>query len=111
MEAYKLIDLLIFVPGFPLGRVVGVAALGGPEMPHDQQKFQIVLVAQHQDGTKQSWRCSHSTWSLNKPLAASRWCRPVVGNHRAAARCRSVRSSLPGRIIYQMKCFETFLQR
>ena len=33
----------------------------------------------------------------------------VVGNHRAAARCRSVRSSLPGRIIFQVKCFETFL--
>jgi len=37
-----------------------------------------------------------------------KWSRAVVGNHRAAARCRSVRSSLPGRIIFQIKCFETF---
>ena len=36
-------------------------------------------------------------------------CNAVVGNHRAAARCRSVRSSLPGRITFQVKCFETFL--
>jgi len=35
--------------------------------------------------------------------------RPVVGNYRAATRCRFVRSLLPGRIIFQVKCFETFL--
>jgi len=35
--------------------------LGGPEIPHDQQQFQIVLLAPHQDGTKQSRRCSHAT--------------------------------------------------
>ena len=33
----------------------------------------------------------------------------VVGNHRAAAQCWSVRSSLPGRLLFQIKCFETFL--
>jgi len=27
--------------------------LGGPEIPHDQQQSQIVLLAPHQDGTKQ----------------------------------------------------------
>jgi len=31
------------------------------------------------------------------------WIKAVVGNHRAAARCRSVRSSLPGRIIFHVK--------
>jgi len=30
------------------------------------------------------------------------WIKAVVGNHRAAARCRSVRSSLPGRIIFHV---------
>ena len=37
MLAYTLIHLLIFVPAFLLGGVVGAAALGGPEIPHDQQ--------------------------------------------------------------------------
>jgi len=46
---------------------------------------------------KNGWVCSHQSVGT------------VVGNHRAAARCRSVRSSLPGRIIVQVKCFETFL--
>ena len=32
----------------------------------------------------------------------------VVGNHRAAAQCQSVRSLLPGRVLFQIKCFETF---
>jgi len=43
----------IFMPAFPLVRVAGAAALGGLEIPHGQQKFHIVLVAPHQDGTKQ----------------------------------------------------------
>jgi len=35
---------------FPLGRVAWAAALGGPEKPHRQQRYQIVLPApQHQD--------------------------------------------------------------
>jgi len=57
MLAYTLIHLLIFVPAFLLGGVVGAAAQGGPEIPHDQQWSQIVLLAQHQDGTKQGQRC------------------------------------------------------
>jgi len=44
------------------------------------QQFQIVLlaphqdVAPHQDGTKQGWRCSHSTWSLDDSGPLSRGC-------------------------------------
>jgi len=41
--------------------VAQTAALRGPEIPHGQQKSQIVLLAPHQDGTKQDRRCSHST--------------------------------------------------
>ena len=37
------------MPAFPLGRVAGAAALGGPKIPHDQQQSQIVLLAPHQD--------------------------------------------------------------
>jgi len=33
------------MPAFPLGRVAGAAALGGPEIPHEQQKSQMVLLA------------------------------------------------------------------
>jgi len=39
----------------------------------------------------------------------STWSSAVVGNHRAAAQCRFVRSSLPGRVLFQIQCFETFL--
>jgi len=72
MQAYTLIHLLIFVPAFPLGRVAGAATLGGFEKPHDQQQFQTVLLAPHQDGTKQGQRCSHTTWSLDELKAACR---------------------------------------
>ena len=58
MQAYTLIHLLIFVPSFPLGRVAGAEALGGPGIPHDQQQSQIVLLATHQDGIKQGRRCT-----------------------------------------------------
>ena len=58
--------LLIFVPAFPFGRAVGAAALGGSEIPHDQQQSQIVLLAPHRDGTKQGRRCNRATWSLDK---------------------------------------------
>ena len=50
-----------------------VAALGGLEIPHDQQQSQIVLLASHQDRTKQGQRWSHSTWSLDKLWAAFLW--------------------------------------
>ena len=44
----------------------------------------------------------------NERFRRAAYLSPVVGNHRPAARCRSVRSSLPGRIIFQVKWFETF---
>jgi len=31
------------------------------EIALDQQQFQIVLLAPHQDGTKKSWRCNYAT--------------------------------------------------
>ena len=52
------------MPVFPLGRIAGAAALEGPNMPHDQIAISV-SVAPHQDGAKQGWRCSHSTWSLD----------------------------------------------
>ena len=39
-----LIHLLIFVTAFPFWRVVGAAALEGPEIPHDQQQSQEALL-------------------------------------------------------------------
>jgi len=63
MQACILIHSLIFVPAFHLGRVTGAAALGAPEIRHDQQHSQIVLPAPHQDGTKQGRRYSHATWA------------------------------------------------
>ena len=60
-------------PLFLWGESRGAAALGGPEIPRDQQQSQIVLLAPHQDGTKQGWRCSHATWSLDKLWAAFQW--------------------------------------
>jgi len=59
----------IFTPTFPLGRVEGIADLGGLEIPHCFQKSQVALLAAHQHGTKQGLKCSHATWSLvNSPL-------------------------------------------
>jgi len=62
---------LIFMPAFPLWRVAGAAALGGLGIPDDQQHFQIVLLAPHQDGTKQGRRCSHyiGPWKTSGPLS------------------------------------------
>ena len=59
-----------FHAAFSLGRVARAAAVGGPGIPRDQQQSQIVLLAPHQDGTKQGRRCSHVTWSLDKLWAA-----------------------------------------
>jgi len=55
---------------FPLGRVAGAAALGGLETPHGQQQFQVILLAQHQDGTKQGRRCvtPPGPWTTSGPL-------------------------------------------
>jgi len=54
----------IFTSAFPLGRVVGAAALEGLEISHGLQQFLIVLLAPHQNGTKQRRRFNHSTWSM-----------------------------------------------
>ena len=54
---------------------MGSSAPGGLEIPHGFQQSLTVLLAPHQDGTKQGQRCSHSTWSLNKLWAAFRRCR------------------------------------
>ena len=40
----------IFMPAFPLVRVAGATALGGLGIPHDQQKFQIVLLLHTKTG-------------------------------------------------------------
>jgi len=48
------------MPTFPLGKVVGAAALGGVAMFNGQQQFQMVLLALHHNETEQGRRCSHS---------------------------------------------------
>jgi len=53
--------------------VAAAAAPRGPEIPHDQQQSQMVLLAPHQDGTKKGRRCSYATWSLDKLWAAFPW--------------------------------------
>ena len=65
-------------PLFLSGETRGLAALGGPKIPRDQQKSQIVLLAPHQDGTKQGRRCSHATWSLDKLCADFPWVQTVA---------------------------------
>jgi len=52
-DTLKLIHSFNFMPIFPLGRVAGAAALGGLEIPHGQQLSQTVVLAPHQNGTKQ----------------------------------------------------------
>jgi len=66
------VSILIFVPVFNLGKVVG-AALGEPEIPHDQQQSQKVSLGPHQDGLKQGRRCSHATWSFDDLSTALPW--------------------------------------
>ena len=66
-------SILIFVPIFPFGKVAGAAALGGPEIPHDQQQYQKVPLGSHQDGTKQSRRYSHATRAFYDLSAAFPW--------------------------------------
>ena len=58
------VNSFVFVADFPLGKVTGEATIGHGK-PHGQQKFQIVLLTPHQDGTKQGRRCSHCTWSFD----------------------------------------------
>jgi len=61
---------------FPLGRVARAAALGGLALPQGQQSL-IVLLAAHQDGTKQGPKCSHDTKSLDDLWAAFPWVKPA----------------------------------
>ena len=51
----------IFIPSFRTRKVTVTAAVG-LEVPHSQHQFLIVLMAPHQDRTKQGQRCSHTTW-------------------------------------------------
>jgi len=60
-------------PPFPLGRVVGSAALGGLEIPHGFQKLATVPLTPHKDGTKQGRRCTDATWSMDDIWAAFSW--------------------------------------
>ena len=69
----KHIHPFIFMPAFPLGRVTRATSPGGLKIRHSQQWFQVILLAPHQDGTKQGWGCSHSTWSLDNLQAAFPW--------------------------------------
>jgi len=68
----------IFVPTFPFRRDAGPSTTGGPKIRRDQQKSQIVLLAPHQDGTKQGRRCSRATWSSDKLWAAFPWVQSVA---------------------------------
>jgi len=52
------------MPDFSLGRVAGAAALGGLEIPLGFLQVLMVLLAPHQDGTKQGPRSNHSTCFL-----------------------------------------------
>jgi len=56
-------NTFIFMPDFSLGRT-GAAASEGLEILDGFQQSEIVLLASHQDGTKQDRRCNNSTWSL-----------------------------------------------
>jgi len=57
---------------FLIGRVAGPTALR-LGIPRDQQYFQIVLLAPHQDRTKEGRRCSQSNWSLDDIWVAFPW--------------------------------------
>jgi len=61
------------MPFFPLGMVAGATALGELKIPHGQQQHQIILLAPHQDGTKQGQRCSRSTFSLDNLCFTFLW--------------------------------------
>ena len=61
----------IFIPAFLLGWVAEAEALGGLGISLGQQHFQIVLLALHQNETKQGRRCSYETyrpWMTSEPL-------------------------------------------
>jgi len=68
---------------FPLWRVAGTAAQEGLEPSHGQQQSQMVLLAPHQDMTKQGQRYNHYCWFLHDIWATARGCRPqtCLPNH------------------------------
>jgi len=67
----------IFMPDFPLGMVAGATSIGELGIPHGQQQFQIVLLAPHQYGTNQGWRCCYSTYALDHIWVAFSWVYPA----------------------------------
>jgi len=62
----------IFIHAFPRGRVAAVTALGGLAILRDQLQSKIVLLAPHQDETKQGRRCTVFTaprpWMTSEPF-------------------------------------------
>ena len=62
-----------FIRAFVMGRMVGAAAPGGLEIPHGFQQSQIVLLAAHQDGTKEGRRCRRFIYFLDDFWAAFPW--------------------------------------
>jgi len=72
----KLLHTFIFAPAFPLGRVAREAALG-LEIPHSFQQNLAVVLALHQDGTKQGRRYIHATWPLVSFWPAFLWVLPA----------------------------------
>jgi len=61
MLRYKVVHPFIFVPTFPLRRMAVTAVLGGLEIPHGQHQSQKFCCLHTNTGSKQGWRCSHST--------------------------------------------------
>jgi len=61
------------VPSHPTGRFPWTSL----EIPHRFQPPLIVLLAPHQDRTKQGRRCNHSTWFLVDLWIAFAWMQPT----------------------------------
>jgi len=72
-----LIHSFILMLVSPPGKIAGAATLEGLEIPHGQQQSQIILKAQHRDGTKRVRRCSHPTWALDGVWAVFGWVQPA----------------------------------
>jgi len=61
----------IFMPAFPHWE--GRRGNGPWNTSRSTAQFQIVLLAPHQDRTKEGRRCSHSTWSLDDIWVVFPW--------------------------------------
>jgi len=61
LNKVNVIHFIHFHARFSSREVAGAPALGELKIPHGQQQFQIVLLAPHQDETKQGRRCRLST--------------------------------------------------